>query len=101
MPQNRFYKIDQKHRKQQVGNWIKEHGRVCAGWMCDPHDVAADTPVHWDHIIPLSKGGNEYGPGQLLCKVCNEAKHNTDLRDFDVMTKANPTHNPLADLEFL
>ena len=95
MPQRN---VNTPYRKRMIKQWVEEHGRVCAGWACLPHEVPAHFPLHWDHIIPLSKGGDEYGPGQVLCKHCNEAKHNTDPREFKSLVNAEPTTNPLGGL---
>ena len=92
--------VDSKYRRRMVAKWIEEHGRMCVGWECPPHLVSEYTPVHWDHIIPRSKGGDEYGPGQLMCKHCNEAKHNSDPRDFVSLKTSAPSSNPLSTLEW-
>lgn len=95
MPQKH---VNTKYRKRKVKEWVEHYGRVCAGWETLPHPVGELTPLHWDHIIPLSKGGSEYGPGQVLCKHCNEAKHNSDPRDFKSLKTATPKENPLSSL---
>ena len=95
MPQRN---VNTRYRKKMIELWVEEHGRTCAGWACLPHHVPEHFPLHWDHIIPKSKGGDEYGPGQVLCKHCNEAKHNTDPREFNSLVTAEPTTNPLGGL---
>jgi hypothetical protein len=47
--------------------WARDGGR-CVG-------CRADKELHFDHIIPLAKGGSDEAENiQLLCRTCNLAK---------------------------
>lgn len=49
------------------------YGDVCPGWMREPHQ--ADV-LSVDHVVPRSVGGtDERSNLQVLCRVCNSAKH--------------------------
>lgn len=42
----------------------------------------ATERLHWDHVVPLSRGGRHCVSNlQRLCKPCNEAKH-TKVADY-------------------
>ena len=94
--------IDQGYRNRMKREWIAQFGRWCAGWGVEGHRVDEEVPLHWDHIIPKSIGGSEYGPGQVLCKPCNESKHNIDPQEVlnTMIGKRGIYKNPLTDLEF-
>ena len=49
------------------------YGNFCPGWMREPHRAEVLTV---DHIIPRAAGGtDERSNLQVLCRVCNSAKH--------------------------
>ncbi len=49
------------------------HGNLCPGWMREPHRAEVLTV---DHVVPRSVGGgDERSNLQVLCRVCNSAKH--------------------------
>jgi len=93
--------IDQEYRNRMKRLWVEQFGRWCAGWGIKGHTVSEGIPLHWDHIMPKSKGGSEYGPGQVLCKPCNESKHNISTQEvLDAMVGSKGIYkNPLAELE--
>lgn len=92
--------IDQKYRDKKKKEWVETYGRLCAGWGVAPHTIPEGVQIHWDHIVPKSKGGSEYGPGQVLCKPCNEHKHNTDPREIMERFGDTMTNNPLCELDY-
>lgn len=92
--------IDQVYRNRKKKEWVEQFGRWCAGWGVKGHPIPKDMPIHWDHIIPKSKGGSEYGPGQVLCKYCNEHKHNTNPQELLEQFGTPGFTNPLCDLPF-
>lgn len=56
---------------------LEKWGRQCA--YCG----AKDTPLEVEHIRPKSKGGsNRVSNLSLACHDCNQAKGNSDIRDF-------------------
>jgi ATP adenylyltransferase len=58
---------------------LKESKGRCA--LCGASNK--EVPLHIDHIIPRSKGGNtEYENLQALCEKCNCTKGNKDATDF-------------------
>ena len=59
------------YRKACVMQWVQVHGWVCPGYgraAHESHDLTAD------HIAPLGKGGDPFGPVQILCRSCNSRR---------------------------
>ena len=61
-----------KYRKEAVEAYKKIYGNVCSGYKRQPHYA---TDLTADHIIPTSKGGDEFGQLQIYCRSCNSSKN--------------------------
>jgi len=82
---NRFYAL--KNGEIKWSNLTREHrqafarGRSCA--YCD-----SPSALHFDHIIPLSKGGPDTSDNMIqVCEGCNLSKGDKDLYHWWVKTK--------------
>ena len=56
--------------------WARDKGRCVK--------CGSDKNLHYDHIIPFSKGGSSKDPNniQLLCQKCNLSKHDNIAEDI-------------------
>lgn len=53
---------------------VRRDGQVCQ----ECHDTVPDTLIHFDHIIPVSKGGSVSVENlRILCEGCNRKKGNS------------------------
>lgn len=53
------------------------------GWLCACCSIAIRTGYHVDHVVPVSRGGNNSPNNiQLLCQCCNLSKSDKFLREF-------------------
>lgn len=70
------------HSTGQQDQWrLEYYGGQCA--YCRTDLEALDVAWHWDHVIPLSKGGSNW-PANLrpACPTCNTAKSDQDWRSW-------------------
>jgi hypothetical protein len=83
----RYAELDEDQRT--VAEPTEEHDRIVPSWVklevwkrdkgrCAYPSCGATTGLHFDHIIPYSKGGSSKDPAniQILCGRHNLAKHN-------------------------
>ena len=64
----------QQYRKNAVNTYIQIYGYVCQGYRRPPHP---STDLTADHIVPTSRGGDEFGQLQIYCRSCNSSKNAT------------------------
>ena len=76
---------------------LKEHKYKCI--YCDKEFDLFELPTK-DHIIPISKGGNNIKRNIVpACRSCNSKKHNKILQDMEIKNYANTYKNKnLPDL---
>jgi hypothetical protein len=66
-------------------------------WRC--RQCGSNKELHFDHVIPWSKGGpNTVGNIQLLCGTCNRRKGADDIpANLPPSPYRQPWHSPAAD----
>ena len=62
------------YRKKAVEAYKKIYGNVCQGYRRAPHP---SNDLTADHIMPTSRGGDEFGELQIYCRSCNSSKNAT------------------------
>jgi hypothetical protein len=100
---------DWENSKYKDAIFKRDH-RIChyCGRVCETHckEDSLTTGLSIDHVIPRSKGGNDY-PGNLVtaCASCNKSKGNrhkkthTQLTDNSVTEKEMEEGNGIRNIE--
>lgn len=66
---SRKLRAEGSYTNEEFAALCKKYGNKC---LC----CGACKPLHADHVVPLSKGGNDFIDNiQPLCRVCNSSKH--------------------------
>lgn len=76
----RQYSSSRKRNIYPIPAWVQKELLEKFDGKCAYCQSPATT---WDHIIPVSKGGNSF-PGNIVpcCQPCNSSKKNTDLDEW-------------------
>lgn len=90
----------ERYRRQSVvEDWVAQHGWICPGYECEPHESHDLTA---DHVQPVGRGGAESGPLRVLCRSCNSARGRGSIADqqpeppLPRLPRDIPARNPTA-----
>lgn len=82
-----YIPVSLRRRIEQI-----DRGRCC---YCQTQTANSGIPLSFDHIVPLSKGGDStFGNVCSACRTCNEFKHNTTAFADPMMGTVVPLFNP-------
>ncbi len=91
-----FRRIDREIPRNVQLKVFKRDGQVCQ--MCNQNVKVED--IHYDHIIPWSKGGSSKEDNiRLVCSSCNQKRGN-DYEDDFLVLDIKGHQNDLPTLEF-
>lgn len=72
------------HTEADIKELFVNQGGKCNGCLDDLYKTGKQK-YHVDHIIPLSRGGNNWPTNlQLLCPSCNLSKHDKTQEEWDL-----------------
>jgi hypothetical protein len=64
----------QRYMRQSKQAWIATHGTLCNGYGHQPPHLVAEAELTMDHVVPLARGGDPFGPVVGRCRPCNSTR---------------------------